>query len=244
MERLEIFEGIFITSDFCVHYPTRELIVLSDLHLGYEASLADDGITVPRSQKEKILDRLSSTVERYSPKTVLINGDLKHEFGKNRRQEFREVYEVIDFIRESADLLVVRGNHDNFLKTITNHAGVPFYEKEFEVDDITFTHGHKNIDRRQFTVIGHEHPSVNIRDEMGGTIKIPCFMCYREEKVLVLPAFSPLAIGRDILKAKEPFSESIKDLDILDFNIYGITDEGLMDLRTLADIKKAMPDLL
>ncbi|MFO7991154.1 MAG: metallophosphoesterase [Thermoplasmata archaeon] len=244
MERLEVSDGIFITDDFCVYYPPRELIVLSDLHLGYEASLAEDGITVPRYQKERILDRLSTTIEKYSPSTILINGDLKHEFGRNRKQEFREVREIIDFIKERADLLIVRGNHDNFLKTITNHAGVPFFEDKITVDDITLAHGHKYIDRQDYTIIGHEHPSLNIRDEMGGTIKIPCFMYHRGERVLVLPAFSPLAIGRDLLKAKEPFSECIKDLNLFDFEIYGITDDGLMDFRTLADVKKAVPGLL
>lgn len=211
MERKEIFNGLFITSDYCVWYEPRETIILADFHLGLEASLKDDGVSLPRFQKGEILDRLSTIIDKYEPRTVIVNGDFKHEFGKNRKEEFYEVMDVMDYIVENSTLLVVRGNHDNFLKTITEKKGVTMYEKKMSLDKITLSHGHEKTEHDGLLIVGHEHPSLKIRDEMGAVVKIPCYLYSEEEEVLVLPAFSPLSEGRDMIRAGKFISDGLND---------------------------------
>ncbi|MGM0405953.1 MAG: metallophosphoesterase [Thermoplasmatota archaeon] len=244
MERIELADGVYITSDYCVWYEPKNVIILADLHLGLEASMKDEGFSLPRFQKDEILDRLSTIFDKYDPQTVIVNGDFKHEFGRNRKEELIEVVEVIDFIRDHSELIIIRGNHDNFLKTITEKRGIVFYEDFMVLDDITISHGHKSITEHQFLIIGHEHPSIKIRDDMGAFIKISCFLYHRSKNILILPAFSPLSEGRDMISARSFISDILKGLNIEEFYTYAVTDSGLMDFQTVKNIRKAYPDML
>lgn len=248
MDKIEIVPGIFLTSDHCIWYEPKGAVIIADLHLGYEAYLSDQGITVPSYQKEKILDRISTIIEKYRPKSMVIVGDFKHEFGKNREEEFRDVMDVMEFITKNTNLAVVRGNHDNFLQTITSSIGVPFYQESFEVDDLLMVHGHKEISwgEEEFLVMGHEHPSILIRDEVGAGMKLPCFLYHEEEKILVLPAFSPLAEGRDVSRKDSFFSEALRsrEIPIGEFRVFIISGSGVTDFHTLAEIRKAYPDII
>lgn len=243
MEKKEIENGIFLTSYHCIWYEPRETILLSDLHLGYEACLTDQGISIPRYQKDEILDRLSTILNRFDPESMVIIGDFKHEFGKNRDQEFREVYDVMEFLTERTNLAVVRGNHDNFLQTITSKIGVPFHEEKLRMDDIVLSHGHREMVHEDLLIMGHEHPSLKIRDEAGAVLKRPCFLYSREERIIILPAVSPIAEGRDMISTDGFISEAIKDVDPTDFRAYMLSNDGIIDFQTLAQVRKAMPDL-
>lgn len=244
MEKIEIKDGIYITSDYCVYYEPRNVIILADLHLGLEASLKDEGFSLPRFQKNEILDRLSTIFDKYDPETVIVNGDFKHEFGRNRREEFHDIVDVIDFINDHSDVILIRGNHDNFLKNITEKRGIVFYEDSMVLDDITLTHGHKHIPPYDFLILGHEHPSLKIRDEMGAFVKISCYMFNRSNNILILPAFSPLSEGRDMITANNFISDSLKDIEISDFHIYAVSESGLMDFQTIKNIRDAYPDMI
>lgn len=244
MDGIEIFNGIHITSDYCVWYRPKDVVILADMHLGLEAYLKDDGISLPRFQKSEIMDRLSTILDKYDPQTLIINGDFKHEFGKNRKEEFYEIIDVIDYIREQVDLIIIRGNHDNFLKNITKKKGIVFYERSMELDTITITHGHKDISEFEFLIIGHEHPSIKIRDEMGAFIKIPCYLFNKSKNILVLPAFSPLSEGRDMISADDFISDILKENIIENFQVYALTDSGLMNFKTIKNIRKAYPEML
>jgi len=244
MDKIEIRDGLYITSDRCVYYSQKDVIILSDFHLGLEASLKGEGFSLPRFQKNEILGRLSTIFDKYSPETVIVNGDFKHEFGKNRREEFNEIIDVIEFIRGRSELILIRGNHDNFLKSITEKRGIVFYEDFIDLDDITLTHGHKDLPEYDFLIIGHEHPSLKIRDEMGAFIKIPCYMFNKSRNLLILPAFSPLSEGRDMIRASNFISDSLRDEKISEFRIYAVTESGLMDFQTIKNIREAYPDMI
>lgn len=243
MEKKEIEPGIFFTSYHCIWYEPKRTVLLSDLHLGYEACLTDQGVSIPRYQKEEILDRLSTILNRFDPESMVVIGDFKHEFGKNRDQEFRDVYEVMDLLNSKVNLAVVRGNHDNFLKTITNNIGIPLYEWELKMDDIVLSHGHKKVEHEDLLIMGHEHPSLKIRDEVGAVLKRPCFLYDEKERVMILPAISPLAQGRDMIASEGFISTAIEDLNPDGFRAYMVSSDGLIDFQTLAEVKRAIPDL-
>ena len=64
-----------------------EYLIISDLHLGYEESLNKDGFMIPKFQFDKILDRISEIQIASECSKIIINGHLKHEFGKIRSEE-------------------------------------------------------------------------------------------------------------------------------------------------------------
>lgn len=249
MEKIEILDGLFLSSEFCIWYEPKETIIISDLHLGYEASLRDEGVSLPRFQKEEILDRLSNIFDKFEPRSLIVNGDFKHSFGENRDEEFYAVMDVIDHIEDHCSLGIVRGNHDNFLKTITENKGVPLYEEPLHLDNFIITHGQGDIvdeiKEEDLIILGHEHPSLKIRDEMGSVLNLPCFLYHPHNNILILPAFSPLAQGRDVINNEVFISDSLSDTgtNLNDFQVFAISDTGLMDFQTVQEIKMAYPDM-
>jgi metallophosphoesterase superfamily enzyme len=98
------------------------------------------------------------------------------------------------------------------------------------------THGHKEVEWDGTLIIGHEHPSLQLRDEIGASIKRPCFLI--SDGVIVLPAFSPLATGTNAA-SMHFISPPLKDLDERT-RVIAIDEElGLVDFQTLADIRRS-----
>ncbi|MCL6500691.1 MAG: hypothetical protein K6T16_01505 [Candidatus Pacearchaeota archaeon] len=93
---MEIVSGIEIKNKALWLKKSRTLII-ADLHIGYEGALLEEGVLVPKmtfgDMKREILELL-----KLRPKVVVINGDLKHEFGQISRQEWRETLEILDIL--------------------------------------------------------------------------------------------------------------------------------------------------
>lgn len=185
-----------------------DALVACDLHLGIEMSLAESGIFVPPHQYSEIKEILREALERTGARTIVLNGDVKHEFSTSTPQEWREVLDLLDFLEEIVErVIIVRGNHDNFLIPITKRKGVSLYDPAYVENGICFTHGHKipeEIERRDVdtVIIGHEHPAITLRDEVGGIQKFPCFLYgyskELEKNLVVMPALSRLSAGSSV----------------------------------------------
>lgn len=234
MNKIEISPGIEITKDYALYLEEERTAVIADLHLGYEGVLHEQGVSIPRFQKKIMLDHLRNILDSLNPKTILVNGDFKHEFSRNLREEWNEVSEVLDFLEKRAEVLLTRGNHDNFLKTILSKRGLDLPTK-LKLGGMTFVHGHEDFTIEGKCVIGHEHPSLKLKDEIGATINLPCFLV--SSKIIVLPAFSPLAYGSDV--SSYPYlSPVLNKMSLEDAKVYALDDKiGLLDFKRLRDLE-------
>jgi hypothetical protein len=238
MRHLDIAPGLRITNDRCALLPRSKVLLLADMHLGIEASLELDGLQLPRVQGGTMKQRISAAVEAHRPERIVVLGDLKHEFSRNLDQEWSEVRGMLEHLRSLAQVTVVRGNHDNFLANITSRMEVELVD-HMEVDGYHLTHGHMVTDGRPL-VQGHEHPSVRLFDGVGGYLKLPAFLWFPKEQVLVLPAFSPLAAGNDIsnMSSKEMLSPGLTGACLEDAEVYGCSDIGLIRLGSTTDVRR------
>ena len=243
MNKVEIAEGLFLTSGYCVWYEKKKTIFLTDLHLGYESVQKEDGISLPPFQKEEILDRLADIKNEYNPDSFIVLGDFKHNFGRGKRQEFNEVLDIMDYIMEDSSLVMIKGNHDNYLENYADIKGVPLYEERMVLMDLTLTHGHQKVHRNGLLVMGHEHPSIEMKDEVGSKLRLPCFLYHPEQKILVLPAFDPLSEGRDFTVSESFFSKNLDYLDPRDFHVYAISEKGLLDFHRVRDVKNSLTNV-
>jgi putative SbcD/Mre11-related phosphoesterase len=236
MDEIEVFYGARITSDLCLHLPDERTIVVADLHLGYESALEAEGIHIPRVQTKTVKEALVRLIERHEAERVVLLGDVKHEFSRNLGQEVRDVRSVLDSISEMVDIVIVKGNHDNFIENIVSRIQIPVVDR-YSLGGITFVHGHQPCDSRPL-VIGHEHPSVKIVDRVGAYIKLPCHMFLRDEKVLVLPAFSPLASGTDItgVPSSDYLSPILSNVNINNGEVFACSDIGILPLGKVASL--------
>jgi putative SbcD/Mre11-related phosphoesterase len=130
--------------------------------------------------------------------------------------------------------VLIKGNHDNYLENIVSRVQVPVVN-QFKAVGLTFVHGHLPCSDRPL-VMGHEHPSIKIVDRIGAYLKMPCHVLLREERILVLPAFSPLASGADLtgISASDCLSPILKETNVSGAEIFACSDIGLLPLGTLA----------
>ncbi len=233
MQELELANGLWITNERCVLLKRSRVAIISDLHIGLESVLEAQGLHLPHIQTETMKASIQRIIERYQPEQFVILGDLKHEFSKNLTQELSEVQKLIGILQERGKVVVIKGNHDNYLATIAAKMGIELVE-QYELDGVHFSHGHMPSDSRPL-VIGHEHPSIRLFDSVGACVKMPCYIHLPEEQILIVPAFSPLASGTDFTGATSDsvMSPILRSSDLTKARAYGVSEIGLLNLGEL-----------
>ena len=241
MDRIEVTRGVEATRDFALLLREERALVISDLHLGFEGALAEHGISIPRFQRRVILERLGAMLDRNKAEQVIIAGDFKHEFSKNLVDEWVEVKQVLRFLKDRVTPVLVRGNHDNYLATILGDLNMTLHPR-VDVGGYTIVHGHEEVSTLHPIVMGHEHPAVKLKDELGATVSVPAFLV--TDRLIVLPAFSPLALGVDV--SSYPYlSPILNRMPIDDARVIGVDEkEGLLDFGPIDGLKAVRAALL
>jgi Predicted ICC-like phosphoesterases len=202
---------VVIGSPF-IYIDESETLVMADLHFGFEEAASRGliyslrkssgyyAVFIPRIQFKKTISLLDKVLSELRVKRVLVNGDLKHAFDRLLKQEKEEVISLIKYLREKGveDIIVVRGNHDNFIKPILRKMNVDFVNSiSIPIEDkrVLFTHGHEEVDLsgHDVVVIGHEHPSLKCFE----VYRFPCFMKipWNNKTIVVMPATGPYHPG-------------------------------------------------
>src|SRR3989344_1547423 len=124
----------------------KDTLIISDLQIGIEGGLQDQGIFVPVYQFDDVFARLQKIVEKTKAKRMIINGDLKHEFGSITNQEWRYILRILDYLLEKMEVVIVKGNHDVVINPIAKKRSVKVVDY-FKIDDLLILHGQNVIDR-------------------------------------------------------------------------------------------------
>ncbi len=197
---IEALEGVPI-----LYLKKLNAIVCSDLHLGYEGVMADQGTFLPKANLKTIKSVIGAAVKKTSAGTIIIDGDIKNEFSKVHLEEMNEFLELIKFLQEEMKLkriIIVKGNHDNFINRVVGSGKVEVYEQEAEVGGFIFFHGEElPREKGQVLVMGHVHPSVSLQNMIGVREKLKCFLygtMKDKRRLIVLPAMSYFAEGMSV----------------------------------------------
>ncbi|WP_461865537.1 metallophosphoesterase [Thermococcus sp.] len=209
----------------------RDLII-ADLHLGYEISMTKEGVYLP-NMFYRTVNLLKMLIEKEKPKRLIINGDLKHSFVPFKQEKF----ELKTFFSEISplvgEIILVKGNHDVGILW-TKELGIEIVD-EIELGGWKIVHGHKLVEGEKF-IIGHEHPAIRLRDEVGALIKVPVFLAGRN--LIVLPAFSPWAYGNDILR--EIVSPFLRYFDVSESKVLVPLDSEILDFGSFGKLSKML----
>jgi hypothetical protein len=235
VDATQVLPGVYVTRDYALWLERERTLAISDLHLGFEGAMQEAGVAIPRRQKGVMLGRLDRLLTKYEPEKVLVNGDFKHEFSRNLEEEWKDVQDVLDFLHQRTVPVVVRGNHDNYLMTILSKKGLDLHRK-VELGGYTFVHGHDDPGVSGPLVLGHEHPAVKLRDDVGAVFSLPAFVV--QDDLILLPAFSPLALGVDVTE-RPKLSPLLRDRDLSDARVIAIDDAtGLMDFGRVRNLER------
>lgn len=216
-----------------------DILVISDLHLGLEGSMTSEGSYVPKFNLEDVIEDIEKARSMTEASRILVNGDLKNEFKKSYYSERTEVTELLQHLkRRFEEVMLVEGNHDRFIQDTVESEGLEMYEFIL-VDDILFIHGDERPEeieslKEDFdtVVIGHEHPALSLKDDIGISEKIPCFLygeTHKENDIIVLPAFSRISNGtsvNEVPKSKLLSPVLKKDTDPGSLKAVGVSREA------------------
>lgn len=222
-----------------------KILVISDLHIGYEEYVLGKSLFA-RTQLKEMIDKLERIFNDLKKKKINIEqiillGDLKHEFGKISESEWRETLKFLEYLlKKTKDIKLIRGNHDNILGPIAEKKEIKildYYKIKINSKGVCFLHGDKIYSdclKSDVLVIGHLHPAITLYDRYKKE-KFKCFLRGRlknkgekkEKEVYVLPSFIPLIWGCDMnelkdLKEKGEFSiidwKSLKKFEVIIYN--------------------------
>ena len=98
----------------------RRILVLSDLHLGWEHYLSEKGIHIP-SQTQLILNKIKNLIEITDPDLILLLGDIKHSIEKTSSEEWIEVPKFFQNIKKLVDKIeIIPGNFRSIPEPFTS----------------------------------------------------------------------------------------------------------------------------
>ena len=151
---------------------SERVLVVADLHIGWEAALTEKGIHVP-SQTSKMLDKMLQLIKTHGPTSIIFLGDVKHTIATAEWREWRDVPDFFEAIGGMVqDIQVVPGNHDGNL--------APLLPENVEIlpstgvvlwGDVGLFHGHTwpapELLGCRSLIMGHVHPIVAFRDPIG-----------------------------------------------------------------------------
>lgn len=224
---MEIVKGIEIV-DLGLFINAQKTLIVGDIHIGCEEAMNKQGILVPRFQLRDLITRFDNIFKKIQPEKIIINGDLKHEFGSISNTEWRNTLKLIDFLAQIGKVLLLKGNHDKILEQVTNKRNIEVREYYCE-NKLYICHGHKipadpDFKKSIIVLIGHDHPAICLRDR-GRVEKYKCFLRgkYKGKALIVMPSFDLTSKGTDLSKEKtlSPFL----DQNIRNFEVYIVEED-------------------
>jgi len=149
----------------------ERVLVVADLHIGWEVALAQKGVHVP-SQTPKILEKMLQLIESCKPTRLLFLGDVKHTIARVEMEEWRDIPDFFEaLVRKVSDIQVVPGNHDGNLEPLLPETVKILPSTGVVLGNVGLFHGHAwpapELLGCRSLITGHVHPMVAFRDPMG-----------------------------------------------------------------------------
>jgi len=212
--------------DLGIYIKKFKALIIADTHIGYEESLNKQGIMIPKFHFKDTIQRLEKILKKVKPNMIIINGDVKDEFGTISETEWRHTLELLDFLlKYSKKIILIKGNHDKIIRPIARKRNIKVAE-QFLLDDILILHGDKipKMPKCKTIIIGHEHPAFSVRDELRAEL----FKCFWKGKwkgrnLVVMPSFNLVSEGTDVVKERllSPFLKQ----DLGKFEVFIVGDK-------------------
>ncbi len=220
-------------TDLALYLEKEKILVIADTHIGFEEALNKQGILVPRHQINELTSRLEKIFlnlkkDKKKIKKIIINGDIKNEFGTISRQEWNDTLALLDFlIKHCKKIILIKGNHDTILSPIAKKRDISIVDS-FSIRDILIIHGNKipkKIEKNiKKIIIAHEHPAIGLK-KGPRTELYKCFLKgkYKNKTLIVMPSFNFVSEGANILK-EEILSPFLKQ-NLKNFECYAVEDK-------------------
>jgi len=231
MEGTKLAKDIYALKTGLWIQPDKALVI-ADLHLGIEEMLNRQGVMLPRFNFRETKKTIEKIFTKVKPETIIINGDLKHEFGSISEQEWSEVIDMLRFLQQNCKKIVlIKGNHDTILGPIAKWENVKIGEEGvfLRKSGVFVTHGEQipksaGFKKAKTIIIGHEHPAITIREQYKRE-QFKCFLVgkFKGKNLIVQPSMNTVSIGTDVRRQQllSPFLQQ----SLGGFKVFAVADK-------------------
>lgn len=183
-------ERLLLDPSGALFWPSRHLLVVSDLHLEKGSHFASRGRFVPPYDTRETLARLSPLIRRYTPERIVFLGDSFHDADGAARMHASDRSTLMHLLG-NRHVTWVLGNHDPVAPDDLPGDAVPEYR------DGPLVFRHEGVPTREagFELSGHFHPKASLPTRCGPVTR-PCFLA--DARRVMLPAFGAFTGGLDI----------------------------------------------
>ncbi len=138
-------------------------LVVTDLHIGFESSLAENKIFVGKNTTlNESIQKISSIIESQKPDDLILLGDIKSGISRISKNEWNEVPEFLRKISEKTDVVLIPGNHDSNISRLVPEEITLISSLGMVLENSLLTHGHtmptENFSHVDKIIMGHIHP--------------------------------------------------------------------------------------
>lgn len=223
-------------------------LVVTDLHIGFESSLAANDIFVNTNTVQEILDNLFSIIDSETPDSLILLGDIKASVKSISKLEWENVPKFLEKIKERIDTVLVPGNHDGNIQRLVPDGITLASKSGFVIKNTLLTHGHtlpsENLSHVNKIIMGHIHPVFFQKDSVLNGQRVWISLKAAKEnlfpsskgslEIIIIPSFNKYFYAtskRQYRKSISPILKKIKKFDsvkivTLDGSIIG--DEKLL----------------
>lgn len=189
----------------------KKILVIGDLHLGYEGALRETGVFVGDEMLKEYKSYLDEVFEKIGKiDEIVLLGDVKHVIGSVIKQEWNEVLAFLDYLIEKTKrIVIVKGQHDALLEGIVRKREGIELRDYYLTGRYAFMHGDKdydeiNVKEIKYWIMGNAHPAIKISDDVK-IEKYKCFLVgkYRVKmgnvkEIVIVPSFIYANEGSDV----------------------------------------------
>lgn len=189
-------QEFILTPEKAIFWVNKNILVLSDMHLGKSGHFRKAGIAIPTAVNDNNLYRLDVLIKYYKPDRILYLGDLFHSDKNSEWTSFNTWRSKYPEIVMNLSI----GNHD--FHSVDEYESIGLIcSHSIDIDPFLLLHDSTNIktEDKIYTISGHVHPSIKLFGKGRQSVRVPCF--YFGEDHALLPAFGSFT-GTHTIKPK------------------------------------------
>ncbi len=156
-------------------------LAVADYHAGIEVGLRYEHGVELESNADQRRERVLALLDRTDVERLVVLGDLFHRIAEPGGAEADEVRDLLDALeRRGIPLTLALGNHDGGAAAVFPDRIDTLPTDGARLGDIGLVHGHTWPSEAALSAktvcIGHEHPTVRLTDEVGGSRVEPAWV--------------------------------------------------------------------
>lgn len=208
----------------------KKHLIITDLHIGFEGSLAQNKIFVGKNTTlNEFLDEIYALIDSNKVDDLILLGDIKSGISRISKSEWDEVPKFLQELKKKTDVTIVPGNHDANMQQLVPDGITMISTIGMVLENTLLTHGHtipsENFAYVDKIIMGHVHPVFFDEDSILNGQRVWVSIKAKKEnifpsssgelEIIIIPSFNRYFYAtkkKQYKKSISPIIERIKDV--------------------------------